>query len=91
MAAASARERLPYGRHAGQERTDTSAVPTASNVFFQPLNSSLADPEFSKQYEKQDSWHHKQDQQCNTYHRKKIKLLFTNKTDIFVYILCMFI
>ena len=68
-----------------------SSVPMASNVFFQPLSLSLAYPKFSKKYDKQDNWHHKQYQQYNTYHswKKKDKFLFTNKTDIFLYISCL--
>ena len=41
-------------------------VPTAPQVFFQPLSSHLAYPGFSKQCgqcEQQDNWCHKQDQQ----------------------------
>ena len=66
-----------------------SAAPMASNVFFQPLSLSLAYPELSKQCEKQDNWHHKQiSSTIPITVRKKVKLLFTNKTYI-LYISCL--
>ena len=37
------------------ERMNVSAVPTAPRVFFQPLSSRLAYPEFNEHYEQQYS------------------------------------
>ena len=59
-------ERLSYGCHASQERINLSAVPTAPQVSFQPLRSSLAYHGFSElgaQREQQGNWHHERDQQ----------------------------
>ena len=58
-------ERLCYGCCASQERINVSALPMAPRIFFQPLSSSLTYPginEQCRQYERQDSWHHEQDQ-----------------------------
>ena len=52
-------ERLYYGCHDSQERIFMSVLPTAPQVSFQPLTSSLAYPGFSKQCgqcEQQDIW-----------------------------------
>ena len=51
-----------------QDRINVSAVPVAPQVFFQPLSSRLAYPEFnkqSKQCEQQDNWRCEQDQRYN--------------------------
>ena len=48
-------ERLCCGCRASQERINVSAVPMAPHIFFQPLSSSLAYPEFSEQCEQQDN------------------------------------
>ena len=56
-------ERLCCGCRASQEKINVSAVPMVPSVFFQPLSSSLAYPEFSEQCEQQDNWRHQQDLQ----------------------------
>ena len=51
-----------------QESINVSAVPMAPQVFFQPLSSRLAYPEFNKQCEQceqQDNWRCEQYQQYN--------------------------
>ena len=60
-------ERNCYGCHASQKRISMSAVPMALQVFFQPLSSCLAYPEFSEQCEQKDNWHYEQDQQYDWY------------------------
>ena len=50
-------ERLCFGFCANQERINVAAVPMAPRVSFQPLNSCLAYPGFSKQCEQQYNWH----------------------------------
>ena len=56
-------ESLCYGYYENQQRITMTAVPIAPQVFFQPLNLSLAYPGFSELCEQQDNWHHKEDQQ----------------------------
>ena len=58
-------ERGCYGCCASQESINVSAVPMAPQVFFQPLSSRLAYPEFNKQCEQceqQDNWRCEQDE-----------------------------
>ena len=65
--AAVSQKRNCYGCHASQKRIRMSAVPMALQVFFQPLSSCLAYPEFSEQCEQKDNWHYEQDQQYDWY------------------------
>ena len=67
LAVASARGEAVPRRDcpASQERLNVSAVPTAPQVFFQPISLHLAYPGFSKQCEQQDNWYPEQDQLYN--------------------------
>lgn len=65
---ATASARLYYGCCTSQGRINVSAVPVAPPVLFQTLSLCLAYSQFSKQYEQQDSWRHKQVDQGYIWH-----------------------